>query len=358
MEMPISPIEKMDAWDEIQAEVQGELEQAQKSLKEVNVMVEQSQSEINRLTQRNAGITGRLQQIQHQMDSLSRKDILEAYNDVLDIQQRLLVMRGQLERLQSERDGLERLVAVLKRVALFLAEQKNKAKSGAEAGNGTTTLEMVINSQEAVRQRLSRQMHDGPAQALSNFIVQTEIASRLFEINPDKAKEELENLRSTALQTFQKVRSFIYELRPMMLDDLGLFPTLRRYVEAFKEQTGVEVELKIHGQERRLESYLEVMIFRALQELMGNVVRHNQDYPSKLQIIVQLDLEDNHIQVTVSDNGKGFDTQEVFTREGLGLKIIRDRVGMLGGHMKIDSTPGKGSKVFFQIPYLGLERTA
>jgi two-component system sensor histidine kinase DegS len=75
------------------------------------------------------------------------------------------------------------------------------------------------------------------------------------------------------MSTFQKVRSFIFELRPMMLDDLGLFPTLKRYVDALKEQSGVEISLRIKGQERRLEPYLEVMIFRAVQELLGNAIR-------------------------------------------------------------------------------------
>ena len=100
-------------------------------------------------------------------------------------------------------------------------------------------METVINSQEAVRQRLSRQMHDGPAQTLSNFIVQTEIAARLFDLDPKRAREELDNLKLVAMQAFQKMRSFIFELRPMMLDDLGLFPTLKRYVDSFKEQSTI-----------------------------------------------------------------------------------------------------------------------
>ncbi len=357
MEKPVSSTDQGEAWEVIQAEVQTELEQAKHSLKEASRMVEQSQAEINRLTQRNVGITGRLQQIQLQIDTLSGHDIQDAYNNVLDIQQRLLGMRGQLERAQSERVGLERLILVLKHIDDFLAEQKTRVQTDSDDSNGTNILEMVINSQEAVRQRLSRQMHDGPAQALSNFILQAEIASRLLDVDLEKAKEELENLRSTALRTFQKVRVFIFELRPMMLDDLGLFPTLRRYVDAFKEQTDIEVELKIHGKERRLEPYLEVMIFRALQELIGNAARHNQDHPTKLQISVQLDVEDDKIQVSVTDNGKVFDAQEMMARDKLGLRISRDRVEMLGGHMKIDSTIGKGSRVFLQIPHLGLEQT-
>ena len=102
-------------------------------------------------------------------------------------------------------------------------------------------------AQEAERQRLSRQMHDGPAQAMSNFILQTEIAMRLLDADPKQAKDELASLKTAALGTFKKVRNFIFELRTMMLDDLGLVPTIRKYVDAFKEQTSMDVTLMVTG---------------------------------------------------------------------------------------------------------------
>ena len=193
-------------------------------------------------------------------------------------------------------------------------------------------------------------MHDGPAQALSNFIVQAEIAARLFDMDPNRAKEELDSLKSAAMTTFQKVRVFITELRPMMLDDLGLIPTIRRYVDTFKEQTGVDVNLSIQGVDRRLESYVEVMIFRALQELMSNAVRHNQDLPMKLQITVQLIIDEHLVKVAVGDNGKGFNSEAAGKSGGFGLKLIRERVEMLGGTMDIDSSSGQGTRILFQIP--------
>ena len=143
---------------------------------------------------------------------------------------------------------------------------------------------MIVNAQEAERQRLSRQMHDGPAQAMSNFILQTEIAMRLLDVDPAQAKEELGSLKNAAMTTFQKVRNFIFELRPMMLDDLGLIPTIRKYMDAFKEQTGLEVNLTVTGTERRLEPYLEIMIFRAIQELLGNAARHSQAATIKMHV--------------------------------------------------------------------------
>ena len=120
--------------------------------------------------------------------------------------------------------------------------------------------------------------------------------------------------------TFKEVRTFIFELRPMMLDDLGLFPTIKRYVESFKEQTGCDVNFNIKGSERSLQSFLEVMIFRALQELVGNAYRHNQDNPVKFKLSVNIVLDEVALKVTVADNGKGFDPETLEKSGHLGLK--------------------------------------
>ena len=342
------------SWEEFQKEIDAEYDQTSRTLKEVSLMLEQSQIEMNKLVQRNASITSHLQQVQAQFDTMPRPDIRMAYNAALDAQQRLLVMRGQVDKLQNDQDSLKRFSASLEKVRNFVSSYlPRETKTGILSGrDGSNTLEMVVKAQEAERQRLSRQMHDGPAQALSNFIVQTEIANRYLDIDAARAKEELDSLKNSAMNTFKEVRTFIFELRPMMLDDLGLFPTVRRYMDNFKEQTGCDMNLTLKGSERRLESYLEVMIFRAIQELVGNAYRHNQDNPVKLQINLQMSLDENITRISVSDNGKGFEPSALEKKEGVGLKVIRERVDLLGGFMEIDSDVGKGARITFQVPTL------
>lgn len=341
--------EKKNPWDEFQREIEVELESSRKTLKEVSLLLEQSQKELGKLTQRNTAATGGVQQMQMQYEAMPRSDIRSIYSEALDAQQRLLVMRAQLDKLQSDQAGLRKQIGVLEHVQQFVKD--NNAKYSGNA-SGMASVELVINAQEAERLRLSRQMHDGPAQALSNFIIQAEIITRLFDMSPQKAKEELQNLRGGAMTTFQKVRGFIFDLRPMILDDLGLIPTLRRYVDSFKEQTGAEATLSVKGVERRLQPYLEVMIFRAVQELMGNAVRHNNEFSGKIQVNVQVVLDDNFVKVTVSDNGRGFDVHSEDQRGGLGLKLIRERTDLLGGFFEIDSRTGQGCRVTFQVPVL------
>jgi two-component system sensor histidine kinase DegS len=345
-----------DPTEEVQHQIQSELEQTRKALKEVSMMLDQSQTEISKLTQRSAAITGHLQQIQAQFETAPRADIRAAYNAAIDAQQRLLVMRGQLEKLQSDQAHMKKYILALEQTQVILNNQSGVEKNSKDKNSGSQVLEMVIKAQEAERQRLSRQMHDGPAQALSNFIVQTEIATRLFDVDTTRAKSELTNLKASAMSTFQKVRTFIFELRPMMLDDLGLYPTIKRYVDAFKDQTGLEVALTLKGSERRFEPYLEVMLFRALQELMGNAARHNEDFSGKMQLTVIIAPDENAIKVTVGDSGKGFDPTILEESNGLGLKVIRERVEMLGGYFEVDAALGQGCRVTFQVPCLDVDK--
>jgi two-component system sensor histidine kinase DegS len=273
------------------------------------------------------------------------QEIRNAYDSALDAQQRLFVMRGQLEKLQNEKSHLERFKSTLERVSVSSSASSPVVASTGPRGS-LANVEMLVNAQETERQRLSRQMHDGPAQALSNFILQTEIAMRLMDVDAGQARDELNSLKASAMGTFQKVRNFIFELRPMMLDDLGLPPTLRRYADAFKEQTGLDTTVTVTGHERRLEPYLEVMVFRAIQELLGNAARHSQATLVK----VTLDLGEDRIRISVDDNGKGFDPDSIQQGNSLGLKLIRERSEMLGGSFEIDSSLGRGARIMFAIP--------
>lgn len=325
--------------------VQAELDETESSLKEISLMIEQSQDEVGKLTQRNAAITAHLQQKQSNSSSMSVEDVRMAYDSALEAQQRLLVMRSQLEKLQNDKGHLERYKTALTQIGLESTDQAASSSPGGKRRE-SANIEMIVNAQESERQRLSRQMHDGPAQALSNFILQAEIAMRLLSVDVEQAREELNSLKASAMRTFQKVRNFIFELRPMMLDDLGLVPTIRRYAETFKEQSGMSLNLMVSGTERRLEPYLEVMVFRALQELLGNASRHSHATVIK----VYVDVGDNLIKVSVDDNGKGFDPETVEQDKSLGLKIIRDRVEMLGGDFDIDTSVGKGTRIAFSVP--------
>jgi two-component system sensor histidine kinase DegS len=333
-----------------------EYEQTQNELKEVDLLIQQTTSEVERLAQRNTQVTNKLRQIEATLDTVPREDIREAYTAVLDTQQRLFTMRGQLEKLQSNQRSLMRYLDMLHDVlevtgwAGFGSQVVGEAGAEAEDGQPAQPLVVrIIEAQERERQRLSRQMHDGPAQALTNLILQAEICERLFDTDADRARGELVNLKTAVAGTFQKVKGFILNLRPMMLDDLGVVPTLKRYVDSFAENSEVVTNLTVTGKERRLESHKEVTIFRLTQELLNNAA----EYAHATSVQIGLDLGDELVRVSVEDNGSGFELTEALTSpdaDRLGLAMMRERVEMLGGRISFDSSVGRGTKVSFELP--------
>ena len=258
-----------DSFQAFLEEAQKDHEQTHRDLKEIDILIKQSAAEVERLAQRNAQVTSYTRQLQTNFETLPREDIKEAYEALNDVQQRLYTMRGQLEKLQSDQRNLERLAEFQRRL-LDLADDIGVIpvgdKSAARRMPGDqSNVVRVIQTEELGRQSLVRRMHDGPASSLSNFILQAEICQRFFDVSPDRARAELNALKSAASVTFNDVKDFIFDLRPMMLDDLGVVPTLRRYGESFQEKNNISVPLTVTGVERRLESHIEVTIFRGVQ---------------------------------------------------------------------------------------------
>ena len=326
-------------------------EQVQLELREIDVLIKQSRGEVDKLGQRNAQITNRVKRVEATFDTVPREDIQETYNAFQDAQKRLFMMRGQLEKLQSDQKNIQRHSDQLQRLLEATEGISVGQRDGPpKPGEAQPAIVRVIEAQEHERQYLVQEMHDGPAQALTNLILQAEICERLFDKDPARTREELANLRKQVTGTFQDVRSIMFNLRPMMLDDLGLIPTLKKYVEGFQEKSGLPVNLTVTGQERRLESHTEAAIFRVVQELVKNA----QEHAHCTNVDVSLDINDNWVRTSVEDDGTGFDVDEVMQAidqyKTIGLATLRERVEMLGGQLHIDSGVGRGTKVNLEIP--------
>jgi two-component system, NarL family, sensor histidine kinase DegS len=333
-------------------ELNAELEQTLKELKEMDVLIKQSSTEVDKLSQRNAQIGNKMRQVEANFETYPREDIKNVYVAAQESQMRLFMMRSQVEQLQNKQTSLQKYVERLRGFINFgkvVAPTAPTSVPGALDSNQSIIVR-IIEAQENERQHLARQMHDGPAQSLSNLILLAEICERLLEQNPDQARTELKNLKNAVNTTFQKTRSFIFDLRPMMLDDLGLVPTLRRYVQDFEAKAGCQASLNAFGDERRFAPHNEVIIFRAVQALLYNVQRHAQATHAQ----VTLDTHGEAVSVTVEDDGSGFDVEEVLSaaneRKALGLSSIREQVQMLGGTFQVESRIGRGTKVQLSIP--------
>jgi two-component system sensor histidine kinase DegS len=332
-----------------------EYEKIQKELQEIDILVKQSVLEVEKLAQRNAQLTNKVRTMEANIDTMPRQDIKEIYTVAQEGQMRLFMMRGQVEQLQGRQENLHRFSESLKRVLdiagdLTPAPDRGPVTRSASQLAATTGIIKIIDAQEVERQRLANQLHDGPAQSLTNLILQAEICERLFDADPVRARTELVELKTAVSETFKKVREFIFDLRPMMLDDLGLIPTLKKSVEDYERKTGIACNLTITGRDQRLPKHMEVTIFRVIQHLLNNVTRHAQ----ATHIQIELNLEDDKTTTIVEDDGSGFDVQEALNasrqRKTIGLSSMEEQIEMLGGETKVNSSPGRGTRIEFWLP--------
>lgn len=350
-----------NAKEALVSEVRGEFDRIQLRLRELQTLIDQSQAEVKRLQQKSIDVTTQLNRLEANFDTVPRADIKAIYTNAIDTKTRLLTMQSQLEKVQQDRTQLEsfgktleRLLGMVEGVPVGAVAGMSAAAGGPAEGNGSlssTTIVRIIEAQEAERQRLARQMHDGPAQSLTNFILQAEICQRLFDRNPDRATEELGNLKTAASTTFQKVRDFIFDLRPMMLDDLGLAPTVRRYVDAFAEKSTIETRLNIVGEERRrMEAHTEVMMFRSVQELLG----YARDTTASNKVEIVLDVTGNPIKANVTFNGKNLEETEATIDQSankvFGLKSLSERIELVGGTLDLFGSETESNRVDITLP--------
>ena len=333
-----------------------EYDHIQKELKEIDILVKQSAAEVEKLAQRNAQLTNKVRTMEGNIDTVPRQDIKEIYNAAQEAQMRLFMMRGQVEQLQSRQENIKRYAESLRRVldvsgGLMAASEMGSPKESSDSSNGEVSgIIKIINAQETERQRLANQLHDGPAQSLTNLILQAEICERLFDTDPVKARTELTELKQAVTNTFQKVREFIFDLRPMMLDDLGLNPTLKKSIEDFEQKSGIACNLTLIGRDHRLPPHSEVTIFRVIQNLLKNV----RDHANATHVQISVNIGDDRAIVVVEDDGSGFDVAEALTsarqRKTIGLSAMQEQVEMLGGEIEFDSALGKGTKIQFWVP--------
>ncbi|MCF6461894.1 sensor histidine kinase [Clostridium sp. Cult1] len=208
----------------------------------------------------------------------------------------------------------------------------------------------IIEAQEEERERLARDIHDGPAQSMANILLKTEICERLMDIDREKSKEEFQNLKTIVRSTLKDLRKTIYDLRPMSLDDLGLIPTLERYIYNFIDYSGINVKLCVIGDVVNLNSAMEVAVFRIVQESLNNIFKHSKATDARICI----EYSPTRLNLTITDNGIGFNVDEVNkvsngTVGGFGLISIRERVELLEGNVEIKSSPGKGTRINIYI---------
>jgi len=213
-------------------------------------------------------------------------------------------------------------------------------------------LEQLDMIQEEDRRRIAHEMHDGLAQTLASLRLRSRVWRTLLKKNPESLPAEFDSLGQTLDDSIQEVRRSIFALRPMALDEQGLFAALKLLAEEMKQRYGIEIGVQITCEEHNIHPSLEHPLFRMAQELLNNVGKHARAASASLE----LTCTGQAARLTVSDDGVGFDPNHQETeaaipleRSGLGLRQMRERVEILGGHLNIESD-SNGTRVVVELP--------
>ncbi|WP_062237745.1 sensor histidine kinase [Fictibacillus sp. FJAT-27399] len=314
------------------------------------------------LEERSKFARSKLAQVSKHFQKYSEGDIRDAYESANAIQIEMSIARQTEKQLREKRNDLERRLNGLKETVskaeslvgqisvvlnylsgdlLKINELVEDAKQKQEFGL------QIIEAQEEERRRVSREIHDGPAQLMANVLIRSELVEKVFNEKGTKAAvTEIRDLREMVRASLREVRRIIYDLRPMALDDLGLVPTLKKYLRNVQESTGIEIELVPMGNERRFHTKMEIALFRLIQEAVQNSCKHAEPK----NISVKIEFTDRNVSLFVKDDGKGFDATVPQKTNSFGLIGMRERVELLEGTLKINSRLNIGTNVYIQIP--------
>jgi signal transduction histidine kinase len=207
--------------------------------------------------------------------------------------------------------------------------------------------------QEAERQRIARELHDGLGPALASLNVRLQTTRKSLEREQHPAAQEIQELAELAQVNIKDIRQLIYDLRPLALDELGLLPALREYLHNYQQENGFQVNLFVNQDETILSPEMETTIFRLIQEALTNIARH----ADAQRVDISIKCDPHHLRVEIGDNGKGFDLKEASRRAQkgghLGLWSMRERVEQLGGRIQIDSQLTKGTRIQVELALRG-----
>lgn len=338
--------------DDLIEQLQAEQRRLGERIEESGALLRAARDRVALLERAAAEARSRLEAAEAELDRLPARALWDLTATWSRAEHELAAARIEQAVLAERQLGFDYALVLLEQALAALAS--GPTPNGAPAGDHAEQVAAaaaLVEAQEEERRRVARQIHDGPVQALSNLVLRTEICERLSSTAHEEAQAELSRLKQLAANTLREMRRFIFDLRPMILDDLGLVPTVRRYLfDCFPSNSLSHVELRVFGRERRLPVALEVTLFRVVQTALANVAAHAR----VAEALVAIGFGPAEVRVEVIDRGVGFDAERALLaaqeQHGSGLGVLSERVRLVGGTLRIESAPGAGTTVSVTVP--------
>jgi two-component system sensor histidine kinase UhpB len=232
---------------------------------------------------------------------------------------------------------------------LFAAQQARLVALEKQEEIRRELLRHTVQAQEDERTRIARELHDETSQALSAFSLELAALRKLARGRP-RMKNTVDRLQDLSHQMSDSLHNLVRDLRPAQLDDLGLVPALQSMLDSDYRRTDMLVTFSVTGTQRRLDSLIETVLFRVVQEALTNVTRHAETDKAN----IRLNYAPDEITLGIMDAGTGFDPNEPLSPpRGWGLEGMRERVASVGGQLNLHSAPGRGTTVEVVIPLNG-----
>ena len=299
---------------ELVADLERERATLERELVEIELLMRQVASEAERHESRRAQAEERVAALE--LDSHADPAAMtEARAQLLSQTRRQTMMQGQSDVLEGKQRALQRFKKRLDEIVPVLSElnagtevspaDSTEAPKAASGGNGRakdsgSASREVLAAQEQMRREIARQMHDGPAQSIANIALQAQVVQRLFARDPGKAQAELGELVQMVQHALEATKDFIFDVRPMVLDDLGLVPTLRRTAAERTRRSGVAVAFESVGSDRRLTTELESGLFRLVDDAVQGFLEARP-----AEVDVRLDWQDTGLSAAVNGRPTG-----------------------------------------------------
>lgn len=348
-----------DRMQVLATDCRAELEETSQSLQEIALLINQTTTEVDRLSQRELQLANRVREMDANIESYSRSDIRDMLRASHDVELRLMMMRSQLEQLQEREETIRSYQEKL-RLIVEMAETNMKAgeerqatsdprtralRRGKTVGLPTIPLAEIIQAAEDERLRLARQIGDGPAQILADVILETEICQRLLERDPELARAELAELRRVATKALVDARRTLYELRPAVLRELGVVPTLRRYVTEVARQRRLEANVIGPEAEDSVPEVVRLALYRLLQEAIGAAVTDE----NVAQVDVDVRYEDAQIVGRIEARGDELNRSQSLARFRTDENVKR-RLDQLGAELRSENVGDSTARLTLVIP--------
>ncbi|HEX5505632.1 MAG TPA: histidine kinase [Thermomicrobiales bacterium] len=361
--MPLPPPETQEFIDEVgalQSHTRRELEQSQQQLQEIKLLLNQTASEIEKLTQREMALANRVRDMEVNLDSYSRTDIRTLYNANHEVQLRLFMMRSQAEQLETRQQNIReyqeklRTILELLQVHADLAQQHQTDRLALRSAQGGSLIPAwqnavaVIEGQEAERLRLAREIQDGPAQTITNILLRLEVCKQALKYDVDAAQRELDDLKAMLVGTLRDQRRLLASIRPLALEDLGLSELLRRMLGEVGREAGVETSVagNLVGP---VPNHLQVALFRLLQRAISAVLATGRQG----RLAVTLQAAPEHLSGQLDVAGALADEARARLEAYLATEPVAQCLEILGGTADVEASDAGQVGLTVRLPLQG-----